>query len=85
MKKKEFAEVFKKLFGFDPPEIIFLPWQKANGSVILHISELDRILSDNDKDYDWAGCTYMGKPMSMSRYVRSKYGNEAYQFVIENI
>jgi len=85
MKKKEFIEMFKKLFGFDPPEIIFLPWQKANESVILHIAELDRILSGRDKDYDWVNCTYVGKPISLSGYVKSKYGNEAYRFVIENI
>ena len=65
-----------KVFGFKVPIDGLL-------SVVTHQVEIDIIALDkkfarSDPDYDDAGCTYKGIPISMSGYVRLKFGNEAH-------
>lgn len=47
----------------------------------LDVFSLDRLLSKNDSDYDFENAKYKGKKISMSAYIKIKFGERAEEII----
>jgi hypothetical protein len=70
----------KKIFGFTPKLDGLV--SMISGKLVIDILKLDRILSGKDPEYDHILCTYKGKKVSCSEYIKEKFGKEVLDKVI---
>lgn len=77
---------FRSYFGFNVPLDKASLWLRDPDKIKIDIIKLDTELAKRDSDYDPEKCKYKDQEnISISKYIRIKFGDEAVKFVKANI
>lgn len=81
----ELNKRFRTYFPFNAPVDMLLTMMKGPTNAVLDIIKLDDLLARYDSDYNPNECTYKDqKKVSMSEYIKIKYGEDAVKFIQDN-
>lgn len=81
---QELGKHFKHHFGFNPPIDMPLTFVAGFKNAQIDILKLDEEFAKKDSEYDPENCTYKGiENYSPADYVKEKFGEEAYNFLVK--
>ena len=82
----ELGKAFRKHFGFNPPIDMIMTYVKGPTNARIDLFKLDDEFMKRDREYDNIQCTYKGQEdISIAEYIKLKYGEEAQEFISNNI
>lgn len=82
----ELGKRFRNYFGFNPPIDMISTAAKGPQNARIDIIELDNMFANRDNEYNNIECTYKDqKEVSTAEYVKLKYGEDAFNFLKDNI